>query len=228
MKNVALQNAKEQLAQTCRMIAYFGWDEITFGHCSLQLGPDHFLINMAATDFSTMSANQIVAIDERGEPLESGQPASFKLHQHLHAASQKNVAVLHSHHPHCVAMANMGRLAYASQYEAMIGETVFLKDIYTGFSPEVLNSAQKVLGSADVVFCDRHGVFVFGKDLKEAFFRLFLVCRAGEVIAITSGERQYHSSFRVPWPPRAQVESFWSAVGRRADMRWQCESRKAS
>ena len=220
---------KEELAQTCRMIAYFGWDEVSFGHCSLRLSIDHFLINQEAKDFATLSANQIMAINGQGEPLEQGQPASFKLHRVFHAASARNNVVLHSHHPQCVAMANIGYLTYSSQYEAMLGQPAFIfKDVFTGFKPEKIAEVRPLLESAEIVFCERHGVFVFGEDLQTAFFRLYLACRAADIVALRGPAPQAYPAFQVPWPSRAQIEGFWMSVGRRADDGWKHEVRKAS
>ncbi|MDZ4082656.1 MAG: class II aldolase/adducin family protein, partial [Bdellovibrionales bacterium] len=66
------------------------------------------------------------------------------------------------------------------------------------------------LKGVKAVFCEQHGVFVFGKSLVEAFFRLYLVCRAAEVIVQSSAlTDQPKTALELAWPKEQAIEMFW-------------------
>lgn len=211
-----LQDTKNRLAKTFRMIAHFGWDEVSMGHCSLRLKMNSFLINQVDVDFSLMTAANITQIDQYGVSLDGGTAASFELHRYFHEASHENDVVLHSHYTPLVAMANLSQLPFISQYEAMLGGAALVDEkLFGHFDPAAAQRTVAKMGPAKLVLVARHGAFVFGRTIEEAFFRLYLVCKAAEVIAYSHPPLRQFEALEVAWPTPKSVRHFWESVDRR-------------
>lgn len=211
---------KKELAQALRGMSFFGWDECTFGHGSLRIQSEkRYLINPEGVAFSMIQASDVVLISADGRALEGGRPASFKLHKHLHEISPDHQVVLHSHYTPCITLANHGVLPFASQFEAMAGPVSFLQTPFSGlFEEKFAEMGKKISVDSKVLFCEQHGVFVFGKTVPEAFLRLYLICRGSEVFAQTHLPMKNRSSFEMPFPDGEKVLAFWNEIGRRVQI----------
>lgn len=207
-----INELKQDFAYVFRLIAHFGWDEFCFGHSSMALSPSQFLINEDAFPYYAIQEKNIVLIDSEGNTKESKKPASFALHRYMHQQSSTNQIVLHVHYPPCIAMANIGRLPYVSQYEAMLGPVAFRQMPFSGLDPKKLDQVCVSLESEKVLLCENHGAFVFGSSLSETFFRLYILCKAAEVISYQPQPLLFQNQFEVSWPKPEQIEKFWKGL----------------
>lgn len=211
-KNSAVSQFKKEFSQVFRIMNKMGWDEFGFGHCSFRLADGSFLINQENVFFGSIRAKNVVHIDADGASLDGNSPASFKTHRFFHRADPENNVVLHSHFAPAVVMANIGKLRYVSQYEGMLGKAVFLKSPKSGLHEEHFSTIGDNPSGTKVVFCEQHGVFVFGANIVEAFFRLYLVCRAAEVVVLSGKieSEQTYPGLELKWPKEQAINEFWA------------------
>ncbi len=87
--------ARVDLAACYRLIARYGWADLTATHTSLEVpGSDgqHFLINPHGILFEQVTASSLVKIDCDGHPVMpspfSVNPAGFVIHSAIHRTSK--------------------------------------------------------------------------------------------------------------------------------------------
>lgn len=212
LKAASIVDLKTEFALLFNAMAFLGWDELSFGHNSMRIGPDEFLINRDGVPFNLVNPTDILKIDSEGRCLEDGKPASFALHKYLHRASPENVIVLHTHYSPCVAMANLDHLTYNSQFEGMLGPVAFRSFPNSGLQKDHFQTVLEPGNTQKVLLCQQHGAFVFGSQFHETFFRLFLVCRAAETLAAAKYPLKTFPKFDLPWPAEEQVKNFWNRM----------------
>ncbi len=92
-----------QLAAAYRIVDYYGWTELIFGHLTMRVpGPErHFLINPFGLGYEEVNASNLVKIDLDGNIIgRSDYPinqAGFVIHSAIHAAREDAHCVMHTH-----------------------------------------------------------------------------------------------------------------------------------
>ncbi len=93
-----------QLAAAYRLVDYFGWSELIYGHLTARVaGPEiHFLINPFGLNYDEVTASNLVKIDLEGNVIgESNYPvnyAGFVIHSAVHMTNQAtHKCVMHTH-----------------------------------------------------------------------------------------------------------------------------------
>src|SRR5712671_2889580 len=94
---------RRQLAAAYRLVDYFGWTELIYGHLTARVpGPDaHFLINPFGLNYDEVTASNLVKIDLDGTVIgPSRHPvnkAGFVIHSAVHMAHQdQHKVVMHT------------------------------------------------------------------------------------------------------------------------------------
>src|SRR3989337_2343176 len=83
---------RRQLAAAYRLVDYFGWTELIYGHLTARVPGDqaHFLINPFGLNYDEVTASNLVKIDLDGNPVAPTEHAvnraGFIIHSALHAA----------------------------------------------------------------------------------------------------------------------------------------------
>ena len=100
------------LAAAYRLVDYFGWTELIFGHLTARVPGDkpHFLINPFGLNYDEVTASNLVKIDIDGEIIGTSKypvnRAGFVIHSAIHMAhSNENKCVMHTHTRAGMAMA---------------------------------------------------------------------------------------------------------------------------
>ena len=92
-----------ELAAAYRMVDYFGWTELIYGHLTARVpSPElYFLINPYGRNYDEVTASNLVKIDCDGNTIgDSDYPvnsAGFVIHSAIHMATTKNKCVMHTH-----------------------------------------------------------------------------------------------------------------------------------
>ena len=92
-----------QLAAAYRLVDYFGWTELIYGHLTVRLPgePATFLINPYGLNYDEVTASNLVRIDIDGNIVgDSNYPvnrAGFVIHSAVHMARSINKCVMHTH-----------------------------------------------------------------------------------------------------------------------------------
>ena len=93
-----------ELAAAYRMVDYFGWCELIYGHLTAKVpGPDlHFLINPYGLNYDEVTASNLVKIDVEGNKIDVDNPygvnqAGFVIHSAVHMAHSDLHQVVDAH-----------------------------------------------------------------------------------------------------------------------------------
>lgn len=186
----AEQELRVQLAAAYRMVDYFGWTELIYGHLTARVpGPEHhFLINPYGLNYDEVTASNLVKIDLDGNVIE-GQGygvnyAGFVIHSAIHMAKEgMNRVVMHTH--------TRAGMAVSALEEGLLPismtSTQFYHNLayheYEGVSL-YLDERERLLealGDAKAMMLRNHGLLTVGRTVPEAFINLYRLERACQV-----------------------------------------------
>jgi len=90
------------LAAFYRLVAFYGWDDLTATHLSARVpGEDAFLLNPHGLFFDEITASSLVKIDFDGNPLLEGEypvnPAGYTIHSAVLTGRPDVFSVAHTH-----------------------------------------------------------------------------------------------------------------------------------
>jgi len=178
---------RRQLAAAYRLVDYFGWTELIYGHLTARVPGDkpHFLINPFGLNYDEVTASNLVKIDVDGNNVgESQHPvnyAGFVIHSAIHMAHQaRHRVVMHTHTRAGMAVAatREGLLPISMNATAFHGNLAYHD--YEGVSLETDERPRLVadLGDKTAMMLRNHGLLTTGRSVPEAFLQLYRLERA--------------------------------------------------
>ncbi|HTR83748.1 MAG TPA: class II aldolase/adducin family protein [Reyranella sp.] len=178
---------RRQLAAAYRLVDWFGWTELIYGHLTARVPGDkpHFLINPFGLNYDEVTASNLVKIDVDGNNVgESQHPvnyAGFVIHSAIHMAHQaRHRCVMHTHTRAGMAVAatKEGLMPISMNATAFHGALAYHD--YEGVSLEVDERPRLVadLGDKTAMMLKNHGLLTTGRSVPEAFLRLYRLERA--------------------------------------------------
>ena len=184
------RSIRTELAAAYRLVDYFGWCELIYGHLTAHVpGPEpHILINPYGLNYDEVTATNLIKIDINGKMVEPSSyavnEAGFVIHSAVHMMSKENNrVVMHTH--------SRSGMAIAALEEGLLpismGATAFFEDIayhdYEGPSLylEERERLQESLGDKKVLILRNHGLLTVGRTIAEAFIRLYRLESACQV-----------------------------------------------
>ncbi|MBT6275148.1 MAG: class II aldolase/adducin family protein [Chromatiales bacterium] len=178
-----------QLAAAYRLVDYFGWSELIYGHLTMRLPgePASFLINPYGLNYDEVTASNLVRIDVDGNVVgHSDYPvnrAGFVIHSAVHMARSENKCVMHTHTRAGMAISAMRA---GLQQVHMYSADFYGRLAYHDFEGPSLDTDERErlladLGSANAMVLRNHGLMTVGKTIPEAFIRLYRLERAAQV-----------------------------------------------
>lgn len=185
----AERKARVELAACYRVFDMLGWVEMIFNHITLRVpGPEpRFLINPFGLHYREVTASSLVLIDLEGNVMrESKWPvnrAGFVIHSAIHGAMPQAHCVMHTHTTNGVAIASLkDGLSSHNFYGAMMHGRVAYHDL-EGVTVD-LNERERIvrdLGDKHVMILRNHGLLAWGRNVAEAYLRLWTLQRACDV-----------------------------------------------
>ncbi|HTZ80055.1 MAG TPA: class II aldolase/adducin family protein [Stellaceae bacterium] len=179
---------RQQLAAAYRIVAYFGWDYLIYGHLSVRVpGPErHFLINPFGLMYEEVTASNLVKIDLDGNLVAPSRytvnPAGFVIHGAIHAARPDAHCIMHTH-----TIAGMTLAAADVPVRAIdfAGASLHERVAYHGFSGVHADMSDREalvrnLGDKNFLVLRNHGLLTCAPTIPLAFRRLFdleIACR---------------------------------------------------
>ncbi len=186
----AEQKLRVQLAAAYRLVDYFGWTELIYGHLTAKVpGPEqHFLINPYGLNYDEVCASNLVKIDVDGNIVgESDYPVSragFVIHSAIHmAGNAENHCVMHTHTRAGMAVAALEEgLLPISMTSTRFHQRVAYHD-YEGISlyEDERERLLSSLGDKKAMILRNHGLLSVGRSVAEAFLNLYRLERACQV-----------------------------------------------
>lgn len=182
----AEQKLRVQLAAAYRMVDLYGWSELIYSHLTVRVpGPEHhFLINPYGLTYDEVTASNLVKVDLDGRivgPSKYGvNPAGFVIHSAIHAQSEDNNCVMHTHSTAGMALAALqDPLRPLSIYAASVFGHLSIHE-FEGISTDPAERERLVqhFGANRSMILRNHGLLVAGRTVPETFLRLFRLERA--------------------------------------------------
>lgn len=181
------------LAAAFRLAAHFGFHEGICNHFSVALSDGSYLLNPHGIHWSKLSATDLLTIEPSAVP-QSAELTALNIHGAIHQACEQAQCVLHTHMPYATALTCLdpGRLLFVHQNSLRFWDDVAYDEIYNGLAdtPAEGQRIATAMDSKRVLFLANHGVIVTGKNVAEAFDRLYYLERACEVqiLAMSTGQ----------------------------------------
>ena len=190
LSSVSEDASRVQLAAAYRLVDYFGWTELIYGHLTARVPGEerHFLINAFGLNYDEITASNLVKIDIDGNVIDGGSEhgvnyAGFVLHSAIHMQHSDNRVVMHTHSRAGMAIAATREgLAQVSMDSTAFHESLAYHE-YEGVSLYLDERERfiKSLGDKKAAILKNHGLLVVGATIPEAFLRLYRLERACEV-----------------------------------------------
>lgn len=219
------KRAREDLAAAFRWAARLGFHEAVSNHFSLALGEDPgapFLIQPGGRHFSRVCATELLKIGADGSVI-SGEGAPDPTALHIHGSIHRKVpaarCVLHTHIPYATALTCVkgGRVEPISQNALRFHERIAYDDEFAGMALDDREGERLAGALADrtVLFMGNHGVTVVGRDVAEAFDRLYFLEKACEtqILAMSTGRPLRHVDETTARLTRDQWEAYPVDIG---------------
>ncbi len=179
-----------QLAAAYRLVDYFGWTELIYGHLTVRVPGEgiHFLINPYGLNYEEVTASSLVKIDVDGRVVEPTpypvNTAGFVIHSAVHLAdSSANKCVMHTHTRAGMAVAALeGGLEPISMFS-----TAFYNQLaYHEYEGPSLDTDERErllanLGEHRAMILRNHGLLTVGRTIPETFLRLYRLERACQI-----------------------------------------------
>ena len=191
----AERKARVELAACYRVFDMLGWTEMIFNHITLRVpGPAvegfpsaRFLINPFGLHYREITASSLVLIDLEGNALrETKWPvnrAGFVIHSAIHGAIPQAHCVMHTHTTNGVAVSCLkDGLSSHNFYGAMLHGRVAYHELQ-GVTVDLAERESLVrdLGDKHVMILRNHGLLSWGRNVAEAYLRLWTLQRACDV-----------------------------------------------
>ena len=166
------QPLKRQLADALRMMERA--EVIDFnGHMSCRLpGTGHVLINAGKSVRSALTADDIIAIDMDGKPVEGDvvPPMEFHIHTEIYRRRPDVNAVAHTHPLWSTLFSMVGeRVQPVTMQAAVMGPVQTFAKTASINQKALAEELAAALGEHRVVMLKSHGAVVVGADIVEAF-----------------------------------------------------------
>ncbi len=194
------RRGREDLACAFRWAARLGLHEAVANHFSLALSADgsRFLMNPNQRHFSLIRASDLLLLDANDPATMQGpqapDPTAWGLHGSIHRRCPHARCVLHCHSIHATVLASLAdsSLPPIDQNTATFYGRMVVDEQFGGLAFEAEGERCAALmadPSIMVMVMGNHGVLVIGRDVTEAFNRLYYFERAAEtyVKALATG-----------------------------------------
>lgn len=180
-----LEELREKVALSCRILASEGLVEGMLGHVSARLPGDEMLIRCRSEDdygvlFTKDSDIRRVDFDGRGEDLAEGYevPKELPIHGEIFRSRPEAGCVIHAHPPASLicGIADLelrpifGAFNISAMRMALDGVPVYERSVLVT-RPELAKELMEAMGPKPVCIMKGHGVTVTGQTIEEATVR---------------------------------------------------------
>jgi ribulose-5-phosphate 4-epimerase/fuculose-1-phosphate aldolase len=183
--------ARIDLAAAHRLAVMHGFHEGICNHLTMAVPgtTDRFFLIPYGLHWSEVSASSFMVVDYDGTIIEGdgeAERSAFCIHAPIHRLRPDAVCVLHTHMPYASALARLDEpeLQMIGQTEVKMAAFVAYDDEYTGLAEDPSEGERLAACMAPdktILFMANHGVIVTGRNIAEAYDRLYYLERACQV-----------------------------------------------
>ncbi len=217
------RSLREEIAWGCRMLHYFGHNDLTLGHVSARRpGTDSMWMKAKGFGLDEITSAHVVLIDFEGRRLAGTLPVHYELtlHTEVYKVRPDVGAVVHTHAPYTTALGASGRSLEIVSHDAIL----FIDGVaHFDETPALITERGQgaaiaaALGRRKAVILKNHGVLVVGPTVAWAVFTAVTLERAAQVQLLTCGlgvphpiadavaRGMYDSKYNDP-----QVSEYWA------------------
>ena len=171
------QHIRENLAAAYRLIAYFGYDDLTFSHLSARVpGKNAFFIQPFGFLFEEVTASSLLVVDFDGNILEGEEyqynKTGYVIHGSIYKRRTDINCVFHLHTVNGIAVSAMPEgLLPISQWALHFYDRV----AYHSYNSLALSTSEhedpicRDLGNKDIMFLRNHGTLICGRTIHETY-----------------------------------------------------------
>lgn len=188
---------QQELALLARALHREGYDDHIAGHITLAQPDGTFLVNPWELAWDEITADDIIRVDDTGAIVEGewNVTPAIGLHLEVHRRRHDLKVVLHNHSRWGLVWSASGRVppVYDQTSGQVEGDPIYY-DEYAGTvdGASEAEAAAAALGDEKWAILKNHGVFVVGKDIRQAHLRSITLehrCRlAWQVEALGEGQ----------------------------------------
>lgn len=216
---MSTEELKIMLANAIRMMERA--EHIDFnGHFSVRLpGTEHILINSRTSSRSSLTKDDIIAIDLAGRVVEgNGEPPNeFPLHTHIYKKRSDVQAVAHTH-PKWSTLFTITKIPLRPVIiqGAVIGEVPVFPKANSISNPQIAEELAEALGEKNVILMKSHGAVIVGDSIVETFvrsvfleenaYRQHMATQLGYAHSLTDEEIESMAKFL--WQPK-NIQKVW-------------------
>jgi len=193
-------NLRQTLAAFARESVHRGLNQGSSGNISARSRAG-FLITPSGQAMATLTADDMVEMDMRGEVIGAGRPSSeWRFHRDIYAAFPTAEAVAHAHSPFAVALACLRRDIPPFHYMvALAGGMDIRCAAYATFGTQELSDAVlAALRDRRACLMANHGLLAWGDGLNDALDlanevealcgQYLRACQVGEPVLLSTAE----------------------------------------
>lgn len=168
--------ARQELALLCRALHGEGYDDHIAGHITIAQDDGTFLVNPWELAWDEVTADDIICIDSDGKVIEGdwNVTPAIGLHLQVHKNRHDLRVVLHNHSRWGLVWSASGRVPpiYDQTSGQVEGDPIFYDD-YDGTvdGASEAKAAAAALDEHKWAILKNHGVFIVGKDIRQAHLR---------------------------------------------------------
>ena len=188
---------RRDLAALFRYLAFLGWDDLIYTHCSCRIGESSMLVNPNGWAFDEITASSLQKVSLY-EPLEASSnekvnPTATSIHKAIYQKRKDVNFIIHLHTDYGVAVSMQEQgLIPASQYAVLS----HFQLAYHDFGGLVLDAPEeeqmvKNLGNKKLMLLRNHGTLALGSDIGQTFEAMYFLERACrfQILAQSGGQK---------------------------------------
>jgi ribulose-5-phosphate 4-epimerase/fuculose-1-phosphate aldolase len=219
--------AQQQLALLCRVLFREGYNDHIAGHITLRQDDGTMLVNPWELAWDEVCASDILTINEQGEILDGrwNVTPAINVHRDMHNLREDVKVVIHNHPEWGSVWAACKRVPpIYDQTSALVDSDPVVYDEYHGTVNDEAEgrAAVEALGEHKWALLANHGVFLVGKDVRQAHLRAITLewrCRLAwrvealgngqpltQEVAMATGHRTDSNGFPFLWEAMARRE----------------------
>lgn len=216
----------QELALLCRALHREGYDDHIAGHITIAEPDGTFLVNPWELAWDELTAEDIIRVDAGGAVIEGewNVTPAIGLHLSVHRRRHDLRVVIHNHPRWGLVWSAAGRAppVYDQTSGQIDGDPIFY-DEYAGTVDRAseAEAAAEALGEGKWALLKNHGVFVVGKDVRQAHLRAITLehrCRLAWQVEVLGGGQPITDPATLRTAQMADDLGFpflWEAMARR-------------
>ncbi|MDB5416277.1 MAG: rRNA adenine methyltransferase [Rubritepida sp.] len=209
------RQARIDMAAAHRLAVLHDFHEAIDNHFTLMVPgrPGRFYLNGYGLHWTEVTASNLIEVGYDGEILEGNGPAdrsAICIHAPIHQMTGAE-CVLHTHMPYCTAISQLEDMTIEMTGQSALqfnGRIAYDYD-YNGFAHEHVEGERmaKLMDGKPVLMLANHGVVVTGKNVAQAYHRLYYLERAcrTQMFSMWTGQRRRFVTEEVLGKMRDQV-----------------------